>query len=228
MDAAGSLGFVRHSASDGTASRMVQQTKSYLGSLLTPGVFCGCPLMINSKPPFVVFPLAGLCSGLCSGLSVILPPFGIIAPGLLFGGAIAHSFHTSITRLSLHQRTTLVVASTGGYFGAIVASLLSVRLPGFDNGLLCSSFAGAIAGGVGSVVVATSLSVMIPILSPPRTLLIVTVAGTFFGAVFMSCSVYISDYTTFGHPFDDILSFPLWQTGVASVIPFCKRCTIPE
>lgn len=181
--------------------------------------------MNNFRPPFVVFTVAGLFSGICSGLSVILQPLGIIAPGLLFGAAIGHSLNSSMTRLLPRQRIALIVASTGAYFTAMGATLLSARLPGFDNGLLYSAFAGAIGGGAGALIVATSLTVIAPILSPPRMLIIVTLAGACFGAIFMFCGVYISDHTALGHPVDDIVSFTLWQTGVASVMPFCQRCS---
>ena len=178
--------------------------------------------MNNIHSPVIVFSVAGFCSGLCSGLSVILQPLGIIVPGILFGAALSHATHTSLTSLSSGQRATLIVVSTGGYFSAIVASLLSMRLPGFDNGLLYSSFAGAIAGGIGALVVAGSLVVVIPELSTVVTLFIVTFAGAVLGSIFMLCSIYVSDHTSFGHPFDDIVSFSLWQMGVASVIPFCR------
>jgi len=192
------------------------------------GVSCGCPAMINTRLPFVAFPVAGLCSGICSGLSVILQPLGIIAPGIFFGLALAYSFETSVMRISSGQRKTIIVASTGGYIIAIVASLLSARLPGFDNGLLYGMYAGTIAGGIGAMIVATSLAVTISTLAPIRTLFIVTLAGALFGAGFMFCGIYISDHTSIGHPFDDIVSFPLWQTGVASFIPLCNRTSASE
>ncbi|NQV25591.1 MAG: hypothetical protein HQ518_14620 [Rhodopirellula sp.] len=184
--------------------------------------------MIKAHLPFIVFAVAGLVSGLLSGLLVILQPLGIIAPGLLFGAALGHSFNASITPISLRQRAALNITSTFAFWCAIVATLLSARLPGFGNGFLYGAFAGAIGGGVGAMIVAIALVVIVPMLSRRRTLIIVTVAGACFGAIFVLCGVYISDYTTFGHPFDNIVSFPLWQTGVAAVVPFCKRCSTTE
>jgi len=105
----------------------------------------------------------------------------------------------------------------------MVASMLSVRLPGFDNGLLHGACAGAIGGGVGAMVVAAVLALIVPMLSPFRVVLIVPLAGACFGALFMFCGIYLSDHTPLGHPFDDIVAFPLWQTGVAASIPFCLR-----
>jgi hypothetical protein len=187
------------------------------------GVICGYIPMMKTSLPFLTFPLAGLCYGICSGFSVILQPLGIIAPGIFFGLALVYSFDASVTLLSAGKRATIIAASTCGYIIAIVASLLSARLPGFDNGLLYGVYAGTIAGGVGAIVVATSLAVVVSALSPVRTLLIVTLAGSIFGAGFMYVGIYISDRTPFGHPFDDFVSFPLWHAGVASVVPLRTR-----
>lgn len=179
--------------------------------------------MKNTRLPFVVFPLAGLCSGVCSGVSVIVPPLGIIAPGILFGLALAHSLGTSVTRLTTGQRIAIIAGSCVGYVVAIVAGLLSARIPGFNNGLVYSACAGAISGGIGAMIVATSVVFATPATSRVRTLLIVPVTGALFGAGFMLITIYISDHTPFGHPFDDIVSFPFWQTGVASVFPACQQ-----
>jgi hypothetical protein len=184
--------------------------------------------MASARSSWVVFALAGLVSGLISGLSVILRPIGVVAPGLLFGAALGHAIHMRITSLSYGQRAMLMAGSTCGYFAAIVAALAATRLPGFNNGLLYGACAGAIGGGIGAMIVATSLLFIAPLLSPPRTLLNMTLAGACFGAIFMLCGVYISDHTALGHPFDDIVAFPVWQTGVASVVPFCKRCSTAD
>lgn len=178
--------------------------------------------MNNLRPSTVVFPVAGLCSGLCSGISVVLQPLGIIAPGIFFGLALAHSMDTSVTRLSTGQRFSIIAVSTGGYIIAGVACLMCTRLPEVDSWLLRNALPGTIAGAIGAMIVATSFAFTISAISPVRTLLIVPAAGALLGAGFMVLSVYISDCTSFGHPYDDIVSFPLWQIGVASVIPFCR------
>lgn len=178
--------------------------------------------MNNIRPSLVVFPVAGLCSGICSGISVVLQPLGIIAPGIFFGLALAHSINASVTRLSTGQRFSIVTVSTGGYILAGVACLLCARLPEVDSWLFQSALAGIIAGTIGAMTVATSFAFTISAMSLVRTLLIVPVAGALLGAGFMILQVYLSDFTSFGHPYDDIVSFPLWQIGVASVIPFCR------
>ena len=174
--------------------------------------------MNNMRPSLVVFPVAGLCSG----ISVVLQPLGIIAPGIFFGLALAHSMDASVTRLSTGQRLSIIAASTSGYILAGVACLLCARLPEVDSWLLRTALPGTIAGAIGALTVATSFAFTISAMSPLRTLLIVPLAGALLGAGFMVLNVYISDCTSFGHPYGDILSFPLWQIGVASVIPFCR------
>lgn len=193
-------------------------------SLLTLAVICGSTRMVNARSSFVLFLFAGLISGLFSGISVVLPLLGLLAPGFFFGAAIGYSLHATITRLSPWQHAALLLTSGVGYFAAAVACLFSTRLPGINNGLPSSAFAGAIGGGVGALIVACSLAVVASgVLSPLRTVVIVTLAGSLFGAIFLFCGVYISDRTAFGHPWDDVVTFPLWQSGVASVIPFCRH-----
>ncbi len=184
--------------------------------------------MTNTRLSLVIFPVAGLCSGICSGISVIIPPLSIIAPGIFFGLALAHSLHASVTRLTPSQQIVIVASSSFGYLLAIIVlaiivGLLSARLPGFGNGLLSSAIAGTIAGGTGALIIAASVAFTISAMSPMRTLLIVPMTGALLGAGFLFFGVYISDRTAFGHPFDDIITFPLWQTGVASVFPACRR-----
>ncbi len=184
--------------------------------------------MNNTQPIFFVFPIAGLCSGVCSGISVVVPPLGVFVPGILFGFALTYSLNTSVTRLTTGQQAAIIAASSTGFIAAIIACLLSARLPGFDNGLLYSTYAGAIAGTTGAMIVAVGILFTISSMSLIRTLLFVPVAGALFGAAFMFVGVYISDHTPFGHPFDDLVSFPLWQTGVASVVPACQRLSAVE
>ncbi len=189
---------------------------------------CGNLPMKSTRLAFFVFPVAGLCSGVCSGISVVVPPLGIFVPGILFGLALTHSLDTTVTRLTTGQRAAIIAASSIGFIAAIITCLLSARLPGFDNVLLYSTYAGAIAGGTGAVIVAAGILFTISEMSLMRTLLLVPAAGALFGAGFMFLGVYISDHTSFGHPFDDLVSFPLWQTGVASVFPACQRLSAVE
>jgi len=77
--------------------------------------------------------------------------------------------------------------------------------------------------------VAIALVLSVEALRSFATIIAVSAAGAIFGSLFVIVGVYISDHTTGGHPLDDIVSFPLWQTGVALVIPwFRRRVTIQD
>lgn len=175
--------------------------------------------MKSTLRPIITFPVAGLVSGICSGLSSIVSPLGFLSPGVIFGIAISYAIHTTLKPLSFAQRCSLVGGSTFAHMIAIVVSLLSVRLPGFDNGFVSGALSGAIAGMAGGLGFATSLVVVVQELRSASTVLAVTLAGTVFGSLFIIVGVYIADYTAAGYPISYIVSFPLWQVGVASVIP---------
>ncbi len=170
-----------------------------------------------------VFARTGLASGLCSGFSVLLPPLAVLLPGAIFGVAISQSIDGSIESLRRDSKVSLVGCSTVAYIAAIVAALLSMRLTGFDNGLLSTAIAGAIAGGVGALLVALSIYVEVSRLHSRRMVLFVTLSGAVLGALVLLIGVYISDHTRFGHPFDDLVVYPLWQAGVAAAIPVFRR-----
>jgi hypothetical protein len=182
----------------------------------------GSPSMRISGQPYFVFPIFGLFSGLCSGVSIVLPgPFLFIAPGFFFGVAIANAFDASVRRLTTAQWNTIAAASTVGYIAALVSFFLSSMLPAIDNGLLSGAFLGAIAGSAGGLFVAISIANAISASSPVRTLLLIPSAGALFGAAFIVVGVYLSDHTPLRHPFDDFVSYAIWQSGVASVCPAC-------
>lgn len=177
--------------------------------------------MINHRQALATFFTAGLQSGICSSAALIVPAAGLwVIPGICFGMALVHACDSSLTRLSKVQRQVLVVASTVAYFASVVTSLLWPRLLGLDNSPVSSAQSGALAGGVGALIVAITLAVLVPALSSPRAVLAVTLTGAGWGVISILVGVCINEYTTF-----DILAylliFPLWQTGVASVIPLC-------
>lgn len=178
--------------------------------------------MNNVPSPFLVFPLAGLCSGLLSGLSGF--PLVIIVPGVLFGAAIGHAFHLSVSPLSPGQRVMLIVASTVGYISAIVAGGLSGRLPDFGSDFLEYLYRGTIGGGVGALVVACSLAAVIRELSSLHTLYVVTFTGAVSGACVVVCIGTMADYSATEVLFAFLGFFSLWQTGVAWVMPTCLYC----
>lgn len=189
---------------------------------------CGQRGMINQRQAFATFFAAGLQSGICSSAALIVPAAGLfLIPGICFGMALAHACNSSLTRLSTIQRQVLVVASTVAYFASVVTSLLSPRLLGLNNGPASSAQSGALAGGVGAFIVAIALAALVPALSSPRAVLAVTLTGAGCGVISILVGVCINEYTTF-----DILAyvllFPLWQTGVASVIPLCSSTAIPD
>ena len=184
--------------------------------------------MKNTLRSVAVFPVAGFVSGLCSGLTVIVQPLGAILPGVIFGAAISHAVHTSMKPLSSSQRSLLIVGSTVAYVVSIVVSLLSVRLPGFDNDFLSGAISGAIAGAAGAFVVALSLVVVVEDLRSEYMVCAVAFTGAVFGSLFVVVGVYISDHTAVGQPFDDIVAFPLWQVGVASAIPLFRVRSSPR
>jgi hypothetical protein len=122
--------------------------------------------MARTRNSIVVFSLAGFVSGLASGASVLLPPLSMVAPGLLFGIAISHSFHATASVLSSTQRIRLIVASTIAFLIAIVATMLSSRLPGFDNGLFYSAIAGGLGGTAGAFVLTLAIVLLVQEMSP--------------------------------------------------------------
>ncbi|WP_146118852.1 hypothetical protein [Blastopirellula marina] len=183
--------------------------------------------MLNHRLCYVIFPIFGFCAGICSGLSTIPPGWGVIAPGFFFGLALAFSWEACATRLAWYQGTAIVIGSTVGFVAAEITSILSYRFFDLGNGMLAGLHYGAVGGYAGGLIVAATLALVIPNFSIARTLLLVPFTGMFFGVIFVFCGIYISDHTPWGHPFDDLVTFPLWQTGVAAVIPFCYGTSRP-
>lgn len=183
--------------------------------------------MNNTTSPCVKFTTAGFVSGWVSGVFATMPPLGLFLPGILFGVAISCAVDKSLMPLSFRQRTALVVSSITAYFVAIVVSPLPMSFPGFGNGFFSGGCSGAIAGGVGALIVAISLVVVVQVLRSISMVIVVSFAGALFGSLYVIVGVYISDHLDFepleSIPWGFLVTFPLWQTGVASVIPLFRR-----
>lgn len=175
-----------------------------------------------------VFATSGFIAGLCSGATVILRPLGVVSPGVFFGLALTYAITRSIQPLRIATRISLVACSTLAHLLAICAALLSMRLPGIGNGILSSAISGGLAGWVGATAVGFSIFVLVPRLRSMLMLGIVMLAGAIFGTLFGAVGVYISDHTTLGHPFDDLVIYPLWHTGVAASIALIAAAYMRE
>ncbi len=173
--------------------------------------------MNDARSQFILFPLAGLWSGLLSGLCGF--PLVLFAPGAIFGAVIGQAIHRSVSPLSLGARLRLIAASTGGYFSAIVLVCLCVRISSGDSPPGTAVVIGAFSGGFGSLMLAAGLVAATRQLSPPRSLGIITSTGVVLGAAF----THSIDFLDLPQPLGVILIFQAWQTGVAAVIPLCLR-----
>jgi len=159
------------------------------------------------------FAAIGAFSGFCSGVLVAIPPLGLIVPGLSFGLAIVLAIPRKLTAW---KSCTIIILSCVGYWTAIFASLLCVRIFG-STGLSTELTLGAISGGVGSAVVAISL-VSMKEFRCSRILIPVISSGAIAGALFVVLGIYISDHTALGHPADDLICFPIWHAAVAAAV----------
>lgn len=168
----------------------------------------------------LIFVYCALTSGLASELSVVLKPLGVIAPGILFGLALCYAVSVISERSTTISQTMIVVASTISYLVAEIVGVSSARLPGFNNGYVYGGIAGALAGFMGSLGVASALAYCENSLRSIGQVALTSLTGMVAGIAFTTVGVYISDSTPLGHPFDDFLTFPLWQVSVATAISF--------
>lgn len=179
--------------------------------------------MKGSPSTYPTFLVVGLLSGIASGVSVAIPPLGLFCPPVFFGVAICCAFHATQTPISFWQCVLLICVSVVAFFAAVIGAMLAVRLPGFDNGFLGGGRSGAIAGGIGSFLIALGLIVIVEDSKPVASLPIMTLAGSVLGVVFAALGIALSDHPACGHPLDDLVIFPIWQAGVALTIPLFRR-----
>ena len=171
------------------------------------------------QKPLDIFILIALASGVCSGVSVIVRPLGIVVPGLCFGLALCFALRLSGVPLGLGRAAILIATVTLGYLAAFVTCLLSMRLPGWTNsGFISGCLTGTIAGGTGAAIVALSLAFVVPRLRSTAPFVLTSVTGAVFGAVLDNVGTLISDCKSLGHPIDDLITFPIWQVAVAIAI----------
>ncbi|WP_146118929.1 hypothetical protein [Blastopirellula marina] len=175
--------------------------------------------MKSTDDPWVIFPFFGFASGIASGMSVLVPGLGLIAPGVLLGIALMCGFEGSGTRLSWGQRMALVIGTTIGYIAAMLTGIVIYRAHDLGNGFHAAMVHAGFAGGAGGLIVSATLALAVPSLAAFRVISIVTVAGGLFGVPFGYLAVYIADHTAAGHPWDDFVAFTIWQVGVAGAVP---------
>ncbi len=175
---------------------------------------------------YLAFPLAAVISGFASGMSCIVPGGGIFFPGLLFGIAVLFAVHNAAESCHPAMATIVVLFSLVGYWIACITTLLSIRLFGGGNNIASDAMGQTLAGGVGASIIAIGLAISCRSFRSFNFVALTAAAGAVCGAV-CGLLVYLHDNAHLPHPLDFILTYVIWQVGVASVMPFAKKKQLP-
>ena len=178
--------------------------------------------------PRATFIICATVSAIATGLSPLFPGAGVILPGVFFGIAIAYAINRKIEPLRPISRVLLIALSIFGYWIACVTGAVTVRLYGGENGFMAGAVIGAAAGGAGASFVAAGVAIASNYFQSMRVFVVTTLAGTTYGAVFMIASVWLRDFIHAPDSLVLVISFLIWQVGVASAIPLPRKLDVMD
>jgi len=142
-----------------------------------------------------------------------------------FGIAISTAIQKSSTPLSIGQQFLVTAFFTLGHLVAIFIYLFSIRVLGSGQ-TVCH---GAIAGATGGLLVALGLFKANRDRAGTLRMTLIPAAGALLGATFTSLTIFLNDHACLTPPLPALLTYPIWQGGMAATISWCwNGLTIEE